>query len=216
MTNTLEKTNTSKNSAVIAFILTIAVGIAYQLLGKTLSPDTPAILAYPLEALFNLCLCGTIGYFFLRTEFLEQFKHFKLSVLLWGIVLTFAVGILFGQIYQHLAGSVTENTIHSSISISMILFRIPFMLLGEELISTNILIAVQKKGFSFPVATIVCGILFAFWHIPAYGFVPLQLILTLMPTRLALNYIWRKSNSVWVSWICHYLFDCFAFLPYFI
>lgn len=211
-----DKVNTSKNNSIIAFFLTVLVGVSFQVLGKILNPNTATFIAYPLEALFNLILCGIIGYFFIKHDFLDQFKHFKLSTLLWGIPLTLIVGLLFGQIYRYIAGPATENAIGASINMSMIFFRVPFMLMGEELISTNILIAVQKQGYSFSVATITCGILFALWHIPAYGFVPLQLILTLMPTRLILNYIWKKSNSIWISWLCHYLFDCFAFLAFFL
>ncbi|TKI47094.1 CPBP family intramembrane metalloprotease, partial [Bacillus mycoides] len=51
---------------------------------------------------------------------------------------------------------------------------------------------------------------------PAYGFVPMQLLITIIPIRLALNYVWKKSNSVWVSWICHYIYDSLAFIQFFL
>ncbi|MFV0558602.1 MAG: CPBP family intramembrane glutamic endopeptidase [Enterococcus sp.] len=205
----MENRSNNKNAAWIALGLTILVGGVFQLLGKILSPDTTKFIAYPLEALFTLVFCGLVGYFFLRKEFLEQFKHFKWSVLLWGVPLTFATSFLFGQLYTYLVGPTTENV--AVISFSLLL-RMPFMLMGEELISTNVMIALQKKGWSFPLASIACGVLFAIWHIPAYGFVPLQLLMTIMLPRLALNYIWKKSNSVWVSWLCHYLFDSIPML----
>ena len=107
----------------------------------------------------------------------------------------------------------TKNSVAEVISIYMILFRIPFMLMGEELICTNIIIALQKLGLKFSTASIICSLLFALWHIPAYGFVPMQLLITIIPVRLALNYIWKNSKSVWVSWICHFIFDCISFLP---
>ncbi|MFV0558851.1 MAG: CPBP family intramembrane glutamic endopeptidase [Enterococcus sp.] len=211
----MENRENRPNAAIIALLLTMIIGLAYQYLGKIIGPDTPKVLSYPLSSLFNLVLCGAVGYIFMRTPFLEQFKHFRFTTLLWGIPATIATGLLFGQLYVYLAGPATENNVASVITVSMVLLRVPFMLMGEELISTNVMIALQKKGFNFTIASIVCAILFAMWHIPAYGFVPLQLIITIVPTRLVLNYIWKRSNSVWVSWICHYVFDCISFLPFF-
>lgn len=87
--------------------------------------------------------------------------------------------------------------------------------MGEELLSTNIINALEEKGLDFKWASLICAILFALWHIPAYGFHLAQLLITLVPIRLVLNYVWKKSNSIWVSWICHYLYDCIGFIQFF-
>lgn len=124
--------------------------------------------------------------------------------------------MLFSFLYSLIFGQPTPNAINDTLSVKMILFQVPFMLMGEELLSTNILIALQKKGLSFFWSTIICSILFACWHIPAYGFHPIQLIFTLAPARLALNYVWKKSSSVWVSWICHFIYDSLGFIIFFL
>ncbi|WP_437123410.1 CPBP family glutamic-type intramembrane protease [Listeria monocytogenes] len=37
--------------------------------------------------------------------------------------------------------------------------------------------------------------------------------MTLAPARLILNYLFKKTNSVWVTFIVHFIFDFIAFLP---
>lgn len=200
---------------IMLLVLTILVGIIYQSGSTFQSMGVPITAILIFETIWNAIFCGLLGYIFARETFLEQFKHFKFKTLLWGIPLTLIVGIGFSLIYNHLVGSATENSVGGVISLRMILFQIPFMLMGEELISTNVLIALEKMGLKFEYASIICSILFALWHIPAYGFVPLQLILTIVPTRLVLNLVWKKSNSIWVSWICHFIFDCIGFIQFF-
>ncbi|MEH7062562.1 CPBP family intramembrane glutamic endopeptidase, partial [Bacillus wiedmannii] len=153
------------------------------------------------------------GYYFLGKISLEQFKHFKFKTLLWGLPLTIIVGMGSGTLYNYIFEPPTTNSVAQVISVSMILTRVPFMLMGEELLCTNIIIALQKLGLKFGTASIICSVLFALWHIPAYGFVPMQLLITIVPVRLLLNYIWKNSKSVWVSWICHLAFDIIGFLP---
>ncbi|TKI35481.1 CPBP family intramembrane metalloprotease [Bacillus cereus] len=202
-----------QNNAILLLILTIVVGITYYFL--VYLPIKSSLL-YILGIIWNAMFAGTIGYILLRKDFTEQFKHFSWKTLAWGLPLTLFVGISSSLIYQAVIGPTTTNSIGSVITLQMILLRIPFMILGEELLSTNILLALEKKGISFMWASIICAILFALWHVPAYGWHPLQLICTLAPTRLALNYVWKKSNSVWVSLACHFLFDCITFIQFFV
>ena len=202
-----------KKSSAILFFITIIIGLSYSFLPYTgLSNSILSLLG----TVWNLLLTALAGYFLLKTEFLSQFKHFSFKVLLWGIPLIMISGILFSSIYASLFGKPTTNSIGETISLAMIFLQIPFMLLGEELLSTNILLALQTRGLSFFWSTIICSLLFAMWHIPAYGFHPLQLLITLMPARLALNYIWKKSDSIWVSWICHFVYDSLGFIAFFI
>lgn len=202
-----------QNNAILLLILTIFIGLTYQMLGHI--PIKSPVLDY-VSVIWNVAFAGMVGSFLLRKDFTEQFKHFSWKVILWGIPLTLFVGISSSLIYHAVVGSTTTNSIGSVITLQMILLQVPFMLLGEELLSTNIIIALEKKGISFMWASIICAILFALWHVPAYGFHPIQLIFTIVPTRLALNYVWKKSNSVWVSFICHFLFDCIAFIQFFV
>ena len=200
----MDKMSIRKRSNLV-IALTILVAILFS---------TPIVkLIQPVGFLFNVVFAGLIGLIFFKEQFLQQFKHFKLKVMLYGIPLTMLTGIVMGFIYQILAGQPTTNSIDSTISMAMIFTQIPFMLMGEEVLSTNLLIALENKGLSFTTASIIVSILFAFWHTSAYGFHPLQLLLTLMPIRLVLNFIWMRSNSIWVSWICHYLFDLLSLIP---
>ncbi|PDZ04207.1 CPBP family intramembrane metalloprotease [Bacillus cereus] len=215
-TKLLETEKKIDSKSLLALGLLMITGITYQFLGKVLGDAIPNVLGMILEALWNLVLCGIIGYYFLGKISLEQFKHFKFKTLLWGLPLVVIVGVISGVIFNYIFEPATKNSVAEVISISMILFRVPFMLMGEELICTNVMIALQKLGLKFGTASIICSVLFALWHIPAYGFVPMQLLITIIPIRLALNYVWKKSNSVWVSWICHYIYDSFAFIQFFL
>lgn len=195
----------------IVFILTILIGLGFQLIPEIFQMHQTWQI---IGTIWNAALCSLVGYFLLGDRFKEQFKHFKWKVLAWGLPLTFAVGIGGGIIYRAIFGSATQNNIADVLTIQMVLIQVPFMLLGEELLSTNTILALEEMGLSFKWASIICGILFALWHIPAYGPNILQLLITLMPVRLAMNYIWKKSKSVWVSWICHFIYDCVGFIGY--
>ncbi|HDR3887525.1 TPA: CPBP family intramembrane metalloprotease [Bacillus cereus] len=200
------------SKSLLALGLLIISGIVYQLFAF-LGDNMPEVLRMILEALWNVALCGIIGYYFLGKISLDQFKHFKFKTLLLGVPLTIIVGMGSSLIFSYIFEPATKNSVAGVISISMILYRVPFMLMGEELLCTNIIIALQKLGLKFGTASLICSVLFALWHIPSYGFVPMQLLITIIPARLALNYIWKNSKSIWVSWICHLIFDIISFIP---
>ncbi|EJQ13470.1 CPBP family intramembrane metalloprotease [Bacillus cereus] len=211
-TKIIETKKKIDSKSLLALGLLIISGIVYQCIALIVG-NIPELLEMILEASWNLVLCGIIGYYFLGKISLEQFKHFKFKTLLWGVPLTIIVGMGSGTLYSYIFEPPTTNSVAQVISVSMILTRVPFMLMGEELLCTNIIIALQKLGLKFGTASIICSVLFALWHIPAYGFVPMQLLITIVPVRLLLNYIWKNSKSVWVSWICHLAFDIIGFLP---
>jgi len=199
-------------STTYLFILTLVIGLTYQMLPYT--PLSDSVLSI-IGTVWNVILAFGAGYFLLRRTFLEQFKHFRFIVLLWGVPFVILTGVFFSFIYAAIFGQPTTNSIGETITVQMVFLQVPFMLMGEELLSTNLLLALQKKGFSFLWSSIICSVLFALWHIPAYGFHLAQLLIALMPARLALNYVWKKSNSVWVSWICHFLYDGLGFISFF-
>ncbi|PHD22992.1 CPBP family intramembrane metalloprotease [Bacillus wiedmannii] len=211
-TKIIETKKKIDSKSLLALGLLIISGIVYQCIALIVG-NIPELLEMILEASWNLVLCGIIGYYFLGKISLEQFKHFKFKTLLWGLPLTIILGMGSGTLYNYIFEPPTTNSVAQVISVSMILTRVPFMLMGEELLCTNIIIALQKLGLKFGTASIICSVLFALWHIPAYGFVPMQLLITIVPVRLLLNYIWKNSKSVWVSWICHLAFDIIGFLP---
>ncbi|MBP1046102.1 CPBP family intramembrane metalloprotease [Enterococcus sp. BWM-S5] len=202
-------TEEKKQTGLLLFGVTILIGIGYQYI--------PALLPFGsvIGTIWNALLCGLIGYYLLKDRFTEQFKHFSWKTLAWGLPLTLFVGILCGVLYQQFFGEATKNSVADVISLQMIFLQVPFMLMGEELLSTNLILGLEKAGMSFHWASLICSVLFALWHIPAYGFHIAQLLITLLPLRLVLNYIWKKSESIWVSWICHFLYDCLGFVQFF-
>ncbi|RZI49540.1 CPBP family intramembrane glutamic endopeptidase [Lactococcus kimchii] len=208
----MERKRISTKDAWIAFVATLLIGIGYQVIGKLPLDST---VAQFIGTIWNAILAAVVGYIFLKNRFVNQFKHFSFKTLAWGIPLTIVTGALFGLVYSLLFGKPTENSVAGIITLQMVFLQVPFMLMGEELLSTNIILALEEKGLDFKWASLICGVLFALWHIPAYGFHPAQLLITLLPTRLALNYVWKKSNSVWISWLCHYLYDCLGFIQFF-
>ncbi|ALS01548.1 CAAX protease [Enterococcus silesiacus] len=192
----------------LLFLVTLLIGISYQFI-PVLFPENSVQF---LGTIWNASFSFLAGFFLLKSPFLEQFKQFKFTVLLYGIPLVLVVGIISGIVFKTFIGQATTNSISDVLTKQMIFTQIPIMLLGEELLSTNLILALEAKGVSFKWASLICGVLFALWHIPAYGFHIAQLLITLMPVRLALNYVWKKSSSVWISWICHFLYDGLSFV----
>ncbi|WP_242586732.1 CPBP family intramembrane glutamic endopeptidase [Candidatus Enterococcus ikei] len=208
MTKSHEQSTKMINRPELLFLFTLFIAISYQFI-PALFPESSVQF---LGTIWNATFSFLAGFVFLRNSFLEQFKHFKFTVLLYGIPLVLAVGVVSGVIFNTFIGQTTTNSISEVLTKQMIFTQIPIMLLGEELLSTNLILALEAKGVSFKWASLICGVLFALWHIPAYGFHIAQLLITLMPVRLALNYVWKKSSSVWVSWICHFLYDGLSFI----
>lgn len=143
-TKLLETEKKIDSKSLLALGLLMITGIAYQLLGSVLGEAIPNLVGMLFEASWNLVLCGIIGYYFLGKISLEQFKHFKFKTFLWGLPLVVIVGLGSGAIFNYIFEPATKNSVGEVISISMILFRVPFMLMGEELLCTNVIIALQK------------------------------------------------------------------------
>ncbi len=70
------------SKSLLALGLLIISGIMYQFIGGVLGDNIPKLLEMILEALWNLILCGIIGYYFLGKISLEQFKHFNFKTLI--------------------------------------------------------------------------------------------------------------------------------------
>ncbi|WP_408605956.1 CPBP family intramembrane glutamic endopeptidase [Anaerosporobacter mobilis] len=59
----------------------------------------------------------------------------------------------------------------------------------------------------------LCAALFAVWHLPSYGNNLPQALITIIPARLVLNYLFKKTDLIWVTWVVHVSFDIISFLP---
>lgn len=190
----------------------ILIGLFYQLLPIvfTVSPLLDFIGIF-----FNAVLAGALAYFILKNEFNDWFKHFSFKWILIGIPVLFLTSLLFGNLWQLLSGKApSANTIDASLTWGYVLTHVPVMLLGEELLSITLLYAAWKKwNWSFWQASLFCSTLFALWHLTAYDFNILQILVTIIPSRLVLNYLFKKTDSIWVTWIVHLVFDTLSFLP---
>lgn len=201
----------NKKQGVILILGAIITGLLYQSLPIVISDLT---LLEILGTFFNAVIMGIIAYIMLKTEFFEWFMHFSSKWLLVGIPTLIIVGTVSSIFWATISGGHTANSINGVLSWSYVIKNIPFMLLGEELLSISILYGAWKKwNWEFWQATLLCSILFAVWHLFSYDFNLLQCLVTIIPSRLVLNYLFKKSNSIWVTLTAHIVFDVFAFLP---
>lgn len=193
----------------------IVVGVLYQLLN--LVPISMKILD-PISVVFNAALIGAISFAILKDEFTEWYKHFSVKWIIIGIPFLLLASMVGGKIWQVISGAgLTANSINDMLTWKYVISHIPFMLMGEELLSITLLYALWKKiSLKFWQASVICSILFALWHLTAYSYNVPQILITLTAPRLVLNYVFKKSNSIWSSWIVHIVFDTLTFIPFLI
>lgn len=200
-----------KSKAIILILGVIIIGIAYQMLHFL--PISFSILD-PINTVFNAVLTGLLAYYILKDEFTEWYKHFSFKWIIIGIPFILITSMICGAIAKAVSGGhMTQNTVNDILTWKFIATHPPFMLMGEELLSITLLYAAWKKlGWKFWQSSLLCAILFALWHIVSYGYNIPQILITLVAPRLVLNFIFKKSNSIWSSWVVHLVFDTITFV----
>ncbi|MDT1959166.1 CPBP family intramembrane metalloprotease [Carnobacterium divergens] len=192
----------------------IIVGILYQIIGMVAYKSISGELLTIIGSLFNVISMGILIYLIIKNEFLDWFKHFSFKWIIIGITALFLTSAFTGAIWSLIAGKLAENSINSVLSWSYVLTSVPFMLIGEEFLSIGILYGAWKKlNWKFWQASLFCSLLFAVWHLSAYDFNLLQCLITIAPSRLVLNYLFKKTDSIWVTIVVHITFDVVSFLP---
>ncbi|HCM87424.1 MULTISPECIES: CPBP family intramembrane glutamic endopeptidase [Enterococcus] len=93
----------------------------------------------------------------------------------------------------------------------LLLFTIPIMLMGEELLSIYFLSIFSSK-FSLPIASLLSALIFGLIHYSTYNdgnvlHTLAHILLIQGVARLIFNRAAIKTNSIWTSWIIHVLFD---------
>lgn len=206
------KNRTIRNDAFTLILGVIVIAISYQFLHFI--PIQSKYLDL-IAAIYNLLLTGLLAFLVLKDEFTEWFKHFSIKWTIIAISALILTSMICGKIWGIISGgSLTENAINSVITWKYVITHTPFMLMGEELLSITLLFALWKKlNFKFWQASLICAVLFAFWHITSYGYNVPQILITIVAPRLVLNFAFKKSNSIWTSWITHVAFDTLSFLP---
>lgn len=209
----MNKTMNSKQQGLLLILSAIVIGIAYQLLSLLPLQQLNQTFVGILGAGFNFVLMFVALYLIINHEFLDWFKHFSFKWGLIGIPIMIVLGVISSFISISIYGSQTTNSINDILSWNYIFTSIPFMLMGEEFLSLAILYGAWKKlKLPFWQASLLCAFLFAVWHLPAYSFNFVQVLITIIPVRMLLNYLFKKSKSIWVTWLVHFAFDFFSFL----
>lgn len=151
------------------------------------------------------------------------FKRTALSVFnapkkLWlipiGVFGYLLLGIVETMIAQKFGLSWTSNPLSGHLL--RIIFKLPFMLMGEELLGIGILEAARNKGASWLTSNLLSALIFGLMHVFVYWdgslFSTLLHVLIMQSVgRLIFNYIYLKTGtSIWGSWITHVLVDLIA------
>lgn len=213
----MDMKQTSQKQGTLLILGSIIVGLIYQFLALLI--QIPQLAAFDsvidfVGIFFNAAAMSLLLYFILKTEFFDWFKHFNLKWVLIGIPSLLIVSLLSGTIWSSITGALAPNSINSSLTWGYVLSHVPFMLLGEELLSIGVLYGAWKKlNWRFWQSSLLCAFLFAVWHLPAYQFNLLQCLVTIIPSRLVLNYLFKKTDSIWVTLLVHITFDVLSFLP---
>ena len=169
-------------------------------------------------AWWSLFITGMLAWFITFQK--EGWQGFKLSKKVWisllAVFITFCVSMITALISKSLGFNWAANPFHGTIF--ALAFKVPLMLMGEELLSIWILESAQSKGLSFIKSTLLSSAIFGLLHIFVYwdgGFVSslIHVLLLQSVARLIFNYVYIKTGrSLWGSWLTHYLFDTIGFL----
>lgn len=100
--------------------------------------------------------------------------------------------------------------------LSDIIWMLPFMLMGEELVGIGVLEGARSKGLSILSSSLLSALVFGLMHVSTYwdGSLVSTLLHVLLlqgVARLIFNYVYLKTGrSIWGSWIAHLLVDILA------
>lgn len=147
-------------------------------------------------------------------------EAFSLPKRLWiiplGIIAYLLYGIAAGTIATKLGLNWSANP--ASGHLVLLIFKIPFMLMGEELLGIGILEAARNKGASLTTSTLLSALLFGLMHIFVYWdgswfSTILHVLLLQGVARLIFNYVYLvMGKSIWGSWLTHVGVDLIALL----
>ena len=138
----------------------------------------------------------------------------RLWVIPLGVVGYLILGITIGYIAKLMGFYWVYNP--ATGHLRQLALKLPFMLMGEELLGIGILEAIRSKGFTLSISSLISALIFGLMHISAYWdgyFISTLLHVLLLQgiARLIFNYIYLKSGqSIWGSWLTHILVDFIA------
>ncbi|MFC0276805.1 type II CAAX prenyl endopeptidase Rce1 family protein [Enterococcus devriesei] len=145
----------------------------------------------------------------------DSLSAFHFPKHLWVILLGFFAYAILGAVVGFLALKIglswTSNP--AAGHLGSIILKIPFMLMGEELLGIGVLETARNKGLSLTASTFLSALIFGLIHSFVYWdgslFSTLLHVLLLQGVaRLIFNYVYLKTDrSIWGSWISHVLVD---------
>ena len=145
----------------------------------------------------------------------SSFIAFSLPKHIWVILLGFigymAWSLAVGSLAISLGFSWAANPLSGHLA--SIIFKIPFMLMGEELLGIGILETARNKGLSLMKSTLFSALIFGLLHSIVYwdGSIISTLLHVLLlqgVARLIFNVVYLKTGgSIWGSWGSHLLVD---------
>ncbi len=148
----------------------------------------------------------------------DSLSAFSLPKKIWaiplGVIIYFLLGTVIGLLSKQLGFSWSANP--ASGHLASLFLKIPFMLMGEELLGIGILETAKNKGVSLFYSTLLSALIFGLMHVFVYWdgsvFSTLLHVLLLQGVaRLIFNYIYLiTGKSVWGSWATHVLVDIIA------
>ena len=164
----------------------------------------------------GLFIGGLLAWYFAFGK--ESFKVCKFPKKIWliplGLVIYFVSSIIIGLIAGGLGFHWAANP--ASGHLGSIIFMIPFMLMGEELLGIGILEGARSRGLSMISSTLLSALIFGLMHIFSYwdgSFLSTiaHVLLLQGVARLIFNYVYLKTGrSIWGSWLTHVLVDLIA------
>lgn len=140
----------------------------------------------------------------------------KLWVIPLGIIVYLLYGIVVGTIATKLGLIWPANP--ATGHLGLLIFKIPFMLMGEELLGVGILEATHSKGASLTTSTLLSALIFGLMHVFVYWdgslfSTVLHVLLLQGAARLIFNYVYLvMGKSIWGSWLTHVGVDLLALL----
>lgn len=134
---------------------------------------------------------------------------------LWVILLGFIAYMVLSMSVGYLAVSLGFPWKANAAAghLSSIFLKVPFMLMGEELLGIGILETARNKGGSLTASTFLSALIFGLMHTFVYwdGSIVSTLLHVLLlqgAARLIFNYVYLKTDrSILGSWLSHVLVD---------
>lgn len=138
----------------------------------------------------------------------------KLWLIPTGVIVYFIISILVGIVIRFTPFEWAASPFSGQLG--QIIWMLPFMLMGEELVGIGVLEVARSKGLSIVSSSLLSALIFGLMHVSTYwdGSIVstlLHVLLLQSVARLIFNYVYLKTGrSIWASWMTHLLVDLIA------